>query len=101
MNCFLLLCLSGLYAEGGVGYVFNAHHSDQVLHHRWGPAGYWRFDANETANPMGRLAVGHEWNPKPQWRISVEVRHESWIGTTLDNGQNSAWVSVRWKPWAK
>lgn len=92
MNCLLLLCLSGLYFEGGAGYVFSPPEPP--------PKRRLMFEPNHVANPMGRIAFGHEWNPSPRARISIELRHESWLGTTRDVGLNSAWASVRVLPWA-
>ncbi len=99
MTCAILFCLAGLYLEGGVG-IFD-HPPDPPA---WAQAKYngnaiWKYDANHTANPRGRIAVGHEWEPSPKWRINLELRHESWIGTTADYGQNSVWVSGRVYPW--
>lgn len=101
MQCAFLLCLSGLFLEGGVGYVAPTPSPPAWAFQKFGPDATWRYDANHAANPMGRLSVGHEWNPSPKVRISFEIRHESWIATTADHGQNSAWASVRVLPWRR
>ncbi len=98
MSCLAILCLSGLYLEGGVGYIEPTPKPPEYAIRKFGPDAIWRYDANQAANPMGRVAVGHEWQlTKIRW--SLELRHESWIGTTADHGQNSVWVSVRYTPW--
>ena len=99
MNCLAILCLSSLYLEGGVGYIASAPAPPEWAYKRFGKDVTWKYDANQTANPMGRLAVGHEWNPSPKVRLSLELRHESWIGTGADHGQNGVWGSVRVLPW--
>lgn len=99
MNCFLLFCLSNVYLEAGVGYIQPTPAPPAAELAKLGSDILWKYDANFSANPMARLAVGHEWNPSPQFRISLELRHESWLATTADHGQNSAWVSARVLPW--
>lgn len=84
-----LLCLSGLYVEAAAGYVSPLD--------RPPPGQRFKFEPNHVANPMGRVAIGHEWE-SGKFRISVELRHESWIATTKDRGQESAWAAVRWRP---
>ncbi len=108
MNCLLLLCLSGLYIEGGIGYVDLPSSNIQTYSFAQVNkpplvlvSGARMHDYNTTANPMGRVALGHEWNPSPHARISLELRHESWVGTGKDYGTNSAWASVRVLPWSK
>jgi len=96
--CAVIFCLANIYLEGAVGYV-EPTPSPPV--HIQKINGLWKYDANYAANPMGRIAVGHEWNPSSKVRVDLELRHESWIGTTADHGQNSAWMSVRVLPWRK
>lgn len=98
MNCLLLLCLSGLYVEGGVGVFDQPPKPPQWAFAKYGPDAHWKYDANEAANPRGRISVGHEWEVGAKWRFQLELRHESWIGTSADYGQNSAWGSVRYRP---
>jgi hypothetical protein len=98
MSCTLLACLSGLYIELGAGYVAPTPAPPPSAVAKFGPDVTWKYDANHAANPMGRLAIGHEWEPSSRVRVSFELRHESWIATTADHGQNSAWVSVRMRP---
>lgn len=95
MNC--ILCLAGLFVEGAVGYVKPTPHPPAYAIAAHGIHAMWRFDANEAANPMGRIAIGHEWEAD-KVLVSLELRHESWLGTGKDHGQDSAWVSVRWRP---
>ena len=92
-SCILTLCLANLYVEAAVGYVAPVPSPP--------PARVWHFDANYHANPKGRFAIGHEWNPDPKIRVSLDVRHESWLGTLKDFGENSVWASVRYRPWAQ
>ena len=108
MNCLLLFCLSGLYVDGGVGYVdVPRNNVKQYTFQLDGKppltvvSGARMHDYNVAANPMGRIAIGHEWNPSSHARISLELRHESWLATGKDRGTNSAWASVRVLPWAK
>lgn len=84
-----ILCLAGLYVEGAVGYVSPMGPPPKNLR--------WKYEPNFTANPMGRIAIGHEWEAG-KFRYSLEIRHESWIGTFGDRGMESAWVEVRWRP---
>lgn len=84
-----LLCLAGLYVEGAVGYVNPMGPLPKGV--------LFKFEPNHVANPMGRIAIGHEWE-SGKFRYSLEIRHESWIGTTADVGLESAWVEVRWRP---
>jgi len=90
-----LLCLSGIFVEGAIGYVQPIPDAQSYSKH--GERRVWHYDPQEAANPMGRITVGHEWETG-KFRISLELRHESWIGTSHDYGQNSAWGSVRWRP---
>jgi hypothetical protein len=98
MSCALFFCLSSLYVELGAGYVIPTPAPPPSAVAIYGPGVVWKYDANHAANPMGRLAIGHEWEPSSRVRVSFELRHESWIATTADHGQNSAWVSVRMRP---
>lgn len=105
MNC-ILICLAGLYMEAGIGVLdkpsneLTAYMLDAgrpiVLYHGIEP-----YDLNVARNPRGRISIGHEWNLSPRYRVSFELRHESWIGTKRDRGNNGAWTSVRYLPWAK
>ena len=101
MSCTLLACLSGLYIELGAGYVAPTPVPPPSAVAKFGPDVTWKYDANHAANPMGRLAIGHEWGPSSRVRVSFELRHESWIATTADHGQNSVWVSARIFPLRK
>jgi hypothetical protein len=98
-----MFCLANLYVEGAVGYVDPTPTPPIEIVRKMGPMALWKYDANYAANPMGRLAVGHEWNPSAKVRVDLEIRHESWLGTTADHGQNSIWFSTRilpfrWEP---
>lgn len=97
MNC-ILICLANLYVETGIGYIAKQPQIPAWAVEMYGPQVERVYDPNKTANPMGRLAIGHEWQPGRKVRISFELRHESWIGTNADHGQNSAWASVRVNP---
>ena len=106
MEC-ILICLAGLYFEGAVGYVdIPSSHVKIYSFQLEGKqpitlvSGARMHDYNSAANPMGRVAIGHEWNPSAKIRIDLQVRHESWLGTGKDKGTNSAWASVRVRPWA-
>lgn len=99
MSCLALLC--GLYLELGAGYVAPTPPPTERMIHAHGPATYWLYDANRTANPMGRVQIGYEADLAPRWRVDLSLRHESWVGTGYDHGQNSAWFAVRWRPGAR
>jgi hypothetical protein len=99
MSCAAILCLSGLFIEGSAGYI-DLPKAKQM---EWYGQTYRysrKYDMNHTSNPMGNLAIGHEWDT-PKWRVSIELRHDSWLGTGKDRGMNGAWTSVRYKPFAK
>jgi hypothetical protein len=96
MSCTAILCLSGLFVEGAAGYVLPPMRTDrpEPFHHDR------RYDMNRTSNPMGSFSLGHEWN-STKWRVTVELRHESWLGTRQDKGLNGAWTSIRYRPFAR
>lgn len=106
MECLLLVCLSNLYFNIGIGYAdtpsshiqawkYQPEHAPAVI----GFTGVRPYDLNLAANPMARVSFGHEWEPSVKVRISLEVSHESWLGTGKDKGLNSAWVSLKTFPW--
>lgn len=93
MNC-ILLCLANLYVETGIGYI-----------HDLGPIpaqySYRKYDYNQTKNPRAVIAIGHEWQISRKATLNMEIRHESWVATKADTGENGAWLSLRVMPWAK
>lgn len=101
MNCLLLIfCLSGLYAEVGAGYVpdpgvpvakYLAQDGRQAY------ATFYRLDMLGVSNPRGRVAIGYELD-LGKFRFDLQLRHESWIGTTTDRGEESIWGSLRVRP---
>lgn len=97
MSCTGLLC--GLYFELAAGYIPNLPRPPEWAKEKFGPDVHYKYDFNSTANPRGRLSFGYEWNPSARTRISLEFRHESWIGTQADKGQNGIWISARGFPW--
>ncbi len=100
MSCFLLFCITGLYLEGGAGYVDPMERTaEQITVRPMQVASSGRYESQVSANPMGRIAFGHEWQPHAKVRLNLELRHESWIGTSRDIGRNSVWVSGRVFPW--
>ena len=102
MSCFFIFCLSGLYLDAGIGVVDQVPPIPARIIEKFGPMTYYKYDFNYTPNPRGHIAIGHEWN-LPRVRTSLEVRHESWLGTTADVGEESVWLNVRilpfkWEP---
>lgn len=94
-GCILLFCLSQVYIEGGVGYVEKPHAIPQWAIEKFGLDTQWKYDSNHVANPRGKLAIGHQWELSSRTTVDISLRHESWIGTTADYGQNSVFLSVR------
>lgn len=99
MDSCVMFCLANLFLEVGTGYVLPQPPVPAWAIEKYGPDAHLRYDANDAANPMGRLSVGYEANVSPRLRLTLEIRHESWIGTKSDKGQNSAWFSMRIMPW--
>ena len=97
LYCALIFCASNLYLDLGVGYVDAVPPVPQWAIHKFGPGTYRRFDMNQVANPRGHVSIGHEWNGERS-RVSLELRHESWIGTNADKGENAVWFNVRMFP---
>ena len=100
----ILICLASLYIEGAVGYVdipsshvktysFQLHDKPPLTL----VSGARMHDYNSAANPMGRIALGHEWD-MGKTRVNLSIEHQSWLGTSKDRGTNSAWVSVKHFP---
>ncbi len=96
MNC-LLICLANLYLETGVGVVDRPPTVAEWVYAE-SPAQFRTLKLSEVPNPMGRIAIGHEWGTG-KFRFNLELRHESSIATGKDKGQNSAWLSGRVYPW--
>jgi hypothetical protein len=99
VDCIALFCLSGLYLELGLGYVDPLLPPPAHIIQKLGPGAYYLYDFNNAPNPRGQLSIGHEWNPSNKVRVSMELRHNSWLATTADKGENSAWLSLRLRPW--
>ena len=99
MECLTLFCLSGLYIELGAGYIRGLPPPPPRIIEKYGPNVIYLYDFNTTRNPRGQLSLGYEWNPSNRVRVSMELRHNSWIGTNADKGENGAWMSLRLRPW--
>lgn len=84
----------GAYVEGGVGVVRGLGPVPAWA----GPGASRKYDFNVVANPRGHVAVGYEWEGKKTVTY-LEVRHESWLGTNSDSGEESVWAGGRWYPW--
>ena len=92
--------IASLYFEIGAGYVRDLGPVPQEITAKLGPSAYRKYDFNRVANPRGHVAVGIE-HDMGQVSVSLSLRHESWIGSVADSGEESAWVNVRIKPWRK
>jgi hypothetical protein len=97
MSCALLFCLAGLYAETGIGYVDKPPTAMEWVY-KESPAQFATLKVSSVPNPMGRIAIGHEWEAG-RYRFNLELRHESSLSTGQDKGQNSAWASAKVFPW--
>lgn len=88
-----LLCLCHFYIQGGLAYVLP-HESAADYTGRAGA--YWTYDRNHTANPLGQLQLGYAVDHK-RWRVDLYTRHESFVMSTSDRGENSLGLSVRYQ----
>jgi hypothetical protein len=100
MSCTIATILYCTYLKAGLAYELErgaakeptyATVNDEVYRFN----GYHEYDPNKYANPLGTVEMGTEWTISARFEVDVYYRHQSFLGTTKDMGQDMFGVAMK------
>lgn len=98
MSCLIhlaALCLfdpSSIYVTGGLDFSLNKARTASYSEGAW-------CDTDWCKGPRSQLRIGMNTKLTREWSADWGVLHTSYIAERYDRGDESAFVTLTWRPW--